>query len=185
MWESMDMLEHIGNGTPPPLDLEAMQELREQFLDPTSDKGVLRTKLAGMKKAFQGRGDVKKWNDDILDEIDDCFIKQFMPDGQLTPVAFVPGNLDYINGFIKYYEAVDDILRANKDKVPEYAREYFAYYAIWELQGFDFPMPLGTRSVIYCMHLLLMDYQAGFQEVSIRADVELTADRVSSYARSS
>jgi hypothetical protein len=40
------------------------------------------------------------------------------------------------------------------------------YYSIWELHDFEFPMPLGTQSVIWSVHMLLMDYQPGFQEVS-------------------
>ena len=50
--------------------------------------------------------------------------------------------------------------------MPQYAREYFAYYSLWDLQGFTFPMPLGTQSVIYSVAMLLQDYREGFKEVS-------------------
>jgi hypothetical protein len=183
MMESVEMLERIGNGNEPPLDLEELQGIQEQLMEADSNKKELHKRLAGMKKAFQARGDFKEWDSEVLDKIDDCFVRHFMPSGQTSPVAFGPGNIAGINKFIKYYNEVDEILRLNAARLPEYVREYFAYYAMWEQQGFEFPMPLGTRSVIYCVHLLLKDYEKGFQEVSRQYLRHWTADRIKPYAR--
>jgi hypothetical protein len=166
MIESAEMLGRIGNPKKPALSLDMLQDLREKILRDGSDKDKLHEKLQGMKEAFQDRGDVKQWSNEVLDQIDKCFIEHFMDSEQLLPVAFTPGNVEGINRFLKYYDQVDNILRVSRGKVPEYAREYFAYFSMWEVQGFAFPMPLGTRSVIHCVNMLLTDYERGFKEVS-------------------
>jgi hypothetical protein len=107
------MLRRIANTNKPPLRLEELQELREQFLDPTSDRTELRTKLESMKIAFRERGDVKTWDYEMLNRIDECFVEHFMPSSQLSISAFVPGSVEGINKFIKYCDGVDEILWTN------------------------------------------------------------------------
>ena len=97
MVESIEMLGQICSQKEPPLELAAIQEVREGFLDPQCDKAGLRAKLKGMTKAFEERGDVAKWDNKILDKIDECFVKHFMESGKATPVLFVPRNADGTN----------------------------------------------------------------------------------------
>jgi hypothetical protein len=33
-----------------------------------------------------------------------------------------------------------------------YAKEYFAYFTIYQMQEYKFPVPLGTKSVVNALH---------------------------------
>ena len=113
MIESIEMLGRLCNKTKPPLELEELEEIRNAYLDPQSEKTELRKKLDGMKKAFEGKGDVKEWDYEVLNSIDECFFNNFMDVGKVSPVAFVPGNVDGINRYIKYCDEVDEVLRVH------------------------------------------------------------------------
>ena len=50
--------------------------------------------------------------------------------------------------------------------MPPYAREYFAIYTMWALQGFGFPVLLVTASVVECLNKILNGSSKGMIEVS-------------------
>lgn len=162
------MLERMANPEKPPLDREAIEKIRRQLLNPASDKVALKGKLSEMERAFRGRGDVSKWNEELLAKIDAQFVKRYLDDaGQPHDHLFFPNNPENLNAFTQYYQDVDHLLTMHPDLAPKYAREYFSYYAIWEMQGYAFPMPLGTANVVKTLDELAARYSRGFCEVSI------------------
>jgi hypothetical protein len=166
MLESIEILEHLANPNKPPLSVGELEDIRIAFLDPDSDKDALRESLKGMTTAFQGRGDVSEWHYEMLDAIDECFVDQYMKTGEISTALFVPNSAANLNDFSAYCEAVDQKIRSNGSQRPKYAREYFAYFSIWQMQGYSFPVPLGTKSVIRALDTLAEVFNPGFVEVS-------------------
>jgi hypothetical protein len=165
MLESVEMLERLANPQPPPLSLAELERIRSAFMSPSSDKVDLRRQLEGMALAFEGRGDLSRWQFEMLDAIDECFIDNFMKNGEVSTSLFAVDNAANINNYSKYCDAVDQRLRSSAPDRPEYAREYFAYLSIWQVHGYPFPVPLGTQSVMQALDTLATDFRPGFVEV--------------------
>jgi len=166
MTESVEVLEKLANQQEPPVRRRELEKIRDAFEDPKSDKEALRGQLAGMVTAFEGRGDVGEWDLEILDRIDQCFEEHFTSEGTAESWVFMPDDDRNLGRYAKYCGEVDRILLTYSDAVPKYARDYFAFYSIWEVQGYAFPMPLGTSKVVSVLAQLLERYQPGVIEVS-------------------
>ena len=126
-----------------------------------------KTMMASMEKAFcSGRGNLKMWTPELLAAVDDCFVNKFMVNGE--PVEFLFTNsAQYINEYEEYARAVEDVLIGHAKSKYTSAREYFKYTSIYELHGLDFPLPIGTRSVVECLNKILTARAKGMTEVSI------------------
>jgi len=166
MIESISMLERLANPNKPPLSIADLEDLRLSFMDPSSNKEELGQKLEGMAVAFQGQGDLSEWHFETLDAIDECFVKHYMPNGEISTSLFVPDSAENLNMFSAYCDAVDQVLRSKMSQRPQYAREYFAYFSIWKIQGYSFPVPLGTKSAILALNILAGKFNNGLVEVS-------------------
>jgi hypothetical protein len=165
--ESIDTLERLANAEKPPLKLEEIQRLPSKFTEEGADVEGLRESLGKMEEAFETRGDVKRWSPEVLDEIDDCFRDAYMRGSDVSPHLFFPRSVENINAFRGYREAVDLVLRRRKSDVPPHAREYFAYYCVWQMRGHEFPMPLGTKTAVFALHTICDMVEPGFVEVSV------------------
>jgi hypothetical protein len=163
----VEVLEKLANTTEPPLDLEAIKSKREEF-GSAQDREPLCESLGEMEAAFNNFGDLGKWDYEVLGDIDDCFVAHYMKNGDPEPYLFSPDSTQNLEAFVKYCDDVEVVLRKNSDKVPIYAQEYFAYYSIWEMRGYGFPIPLGTQSVVQCLDKILEKVKKGFIEVSLR-----------------
>lgn len=164
--ESVEILEKLANPSAPPLSKEDIERRGAQLMGGgTTDVGAMQA-LTGMEDAFRQRGDLHGWSDEIMARIDKCFTKNYHTSGSICETLFFPDNADNQNRFTQYCSDVDQVLRANERLAPKYAREYFAYYAIWKRRGYAFPMPLGTASVIEALNTLMLRYQDGIREVS-------------------
>jgi hypothetical protein len=168
MTESVQILELLANEKAPPIERQRLQKIRADFGKDGVDKKKLRDELSrsGIAQAFRGRGRLDKWPVNVLNSIDDCFEKHFMVQEGISGWAFVQNSGKNLDAFTEYCTGVDRILATYSDTVPRYAREWFAYYSIWEVQGYAFPMPLGTSKVIRMVEGLLSVYRDGVNEVS-------------------
>jgi hypothetical protein len=166
MIESVLMLERIATSEKPPLDYDHINELRSEFMVANGKDDGLRKKLEGVEDAFLRRGDLSSWEPEVLTEIDEVFVSHYMVNGEPTPFLFFPKSSSNANAFETYCSDVDLILRNRKTQVPEFAREYFAFYSIYQMRGYAFPVPLGTRSVIFALHQMATAVKDGFTEVS-------------------
>ena len=167
MTESVEILGNLANEEPPPLRRPELEKIRHAFRNADDKKKAeLTTQLGEMVTAFRGRGDLKKWDVTALDAIDKCFEECFMTDGQAATWAFVPNSETNLNKYVEYCNKVDRVLAKFTGKVPLYARDWFAFYAIWEVQGYAFPMPLGTSKVISTVAGILQYMAEGVVEVS-------------------
>ncbi len=164
--ESVQVLEHLACEEEPPLCLAELELIRDSFGDEKSDKDVLRKWLEVMEPVFRKRGSLKGWRPETLDKIDDCFEEHYMLDKEVLTFAFVPNSGGNQNAFMKYCAGVDEILEMHSDIVPKYSRDYFAYYSIWEVHGYAFPMPLGTSKVVSVLEAIVSGYRDGLIEVS-------------------
>ena len=167
--ESIEFLERIANEEKPPMDADEIDRKRLEMMSPNGDKEAVMKELNAMEEAFGGRGRIESWSPSVLDKIDACFVKHYMkgPTGdEIDKALFFPHDAGNLNTFVKYHSEVDDILHRATEGVPRYAKEYFAYYTIWELRGYAFPVPLGTRSVVEALHRMTKRVQKGFSEVS-------------------
>jgi hypothetical protein len=167
--ESIMVLERLANEKNPPMKLAVIESKRSEFNmanedDDTTDLG---NSLAEMKAAFRGQGDVSLWDPEVLTKIDRCFVKNYGDQGALANTLFFPSNADNENRFQKYCSDVDLVLKEAGSKAPKYSREYFAFYSIWQFQGFRFPMPIGTASVLEALNTILTKYSEGLSEVSV------------------
>ena len=128
----------------------------------------LRKDMKEMDKLFrQGRGDLREWSPEVLDMIDKMFLKNYAhKDYGFQMELFFPDSQDNYTRFRQYCDGVDQILRENASGAPPYAREYFAYYSIWEMRGYRFPVPLGTASVIAAVDAIAANVRKGLVEVS-------------------
>jgi hypothetical protein len=163
------MLERIASPDEPPLDLGQLTSKRDEveYTQPDEREEVLAS-LNDMEKVFmRGRGNLEQWTPEVLDAIDKCFRTLFMSGGEPIAQLFFPYDDQGIALFNEYCEAVDAVLLANADRIPPYAREYFTYFTIWEKRDYAFPVPLGTASVIECLHKMACRVRKGMIEVSI------------------
>jgi hypothetical protein len=120
-----------------------------------------------MEDAFAKAGDLSSWTPNLLDEIDRCFEKNYLSQGgEPVPYLFFPRSADNLNKFMTYCSEVDEVLRKHSQESPPWAREYFAYYSIWQMRGWGFPVPLGTKSVVGVLDLMVSTVKKGFSEVS-------------------
>lgn len=167
MIESVEFLERMCNEKEPPMSLDDITTARLEFIVADGDDEGLRKRMKPMKLAFKERGDLSSWSPEVLKKIDDCFVKHYyMADNKLSPYFLFPDDPDSNNHFLLYCDDVDLILRTNEDNVPSFAREWFAYYSIYQMQDFAFPVPLGTASVVHALDTLLKVVRKGFVEVS-------------------
>jgi hypothetical protein len=130
-----------------------------------ADREALKTDMREMEVAFRGRGDLSEWSPEVLDEIDRCFVRNYMPDDDPVPCLFVENNADNLNRFTQYFHEVDRVLDIFKKQAPKYAREYFTYYSIWQIGEYKFPVPLGTASVVTAINKILQKVSRAFSEV--------------------
>ena len=177
------MLERIASTEKPPMDLETIKAMRSEFerLHPYDDDDKddefrnLTRQIMPMNSTFrEGRGDLEAWTPEVLEDIDKCFVATFMENEEPLPCLFSKlysmgeDNAQMIHDkHQEYYRAVDSVLVRHKDTVPRYAREYFAFYSIWEIQTFEFPVPLVTASVVECLDKIASKVRNGMTEVSI------------------
>ncbi len=163
----MEYLERIANADEPPLPFSAIESIKSEFDAPDSDQAALRSKLQGMEVSFRSRGDLSSWTPELLDEIDACFVKNYIgEDGEAVPCLFFPDSPDNLNLYISYCSGVDHALRTHFESAPRYARAYFSYYSVWQMRGFKFPVPLGTKSVVDALNKMAKKLTKGFSEVS-------------------
>jgi hypothetical protein len=161
------MLERIANPIAPPLYPKVLDDMRNGLTNvEEEDMGRCMDELDGMEKAFQGRGDLQTWNPEVLNEIDDCFLRAYMVKDELSPFFFFLDDTNNLNKFQKYFYEVDNVLRKQVNKVPPCARAYFTYYCMWQMRGYAFPVPLRTRSVVFLLHKVVELVEPGFKEVS-------------------
>lgn len=169
--ESIDILDKVANRNQPPLSYAALEDISIELIDAADEesaKKVAIEKLSEMAKAFEGRGNSRSWDEDILKSIDKCFIKNYY-DTTDSPCdsLFFPNNPDNQNRFTSYCSDVDKILQENAMRVPPFSRTYFAYAMMWKVHGHPFPIPMGTATVIEALHHLASKYHRGLCEVSL------------------
>jgi hypothetical protein len=162
------MLERIASPDAPPLDLSQIMTKRDEVEYAGSDEreGIL-SSLDKMERVFmRGRGNLEQWTPEVLDAIDKCFKTTFMSgDEPIAELFFLYDNKG-IALFNEYCEAVDGVLQAHEGKIPPHAWAYFTYFTIWEKRDYTFPIPLGTASVIDCLHKMASRVRKGMIEVS-------------------
>ena len=162
------MLERIVNPNKPMLSLIDIQRARDDFehMSPEAHPKLME-RLKPMNQAFlKERGDLNAWPLDVLDDIDECFLQAFASDTQPADYLFYVNSTKALEQFQDYCENVEQVLLRNKKRLPKFVVEYFTYYSIWRMQGYDFPVPLPTRSVISCLTTILDAVETGFIEVS-------------------
>ena len=167
--ESVETLERIANPKKPVLKLAEIVEKREAIGEAHEERAIMKMKksLKEMDEAYLcGRGDLEMWTPEIMKEIDKCFVENFMSGGEPVEYLFFPNSVEYLNAYDTYHRDVDDVLVKHQSKVSKYTREYFAYSTIWEMRGYKFPVPLGTASVVECLHKIVSGRRKGFKEVS-------------------
>jgi hypothetical protein len=165
--DSVEHLERIANPSKPPLDFSAIEAKKNRFEAQSGDMDELRKSLEGMEDAFRKPGDLSSWTPQLLEAIDDCFVKNYMDDdGEAVPSLFFPDSTDNMNRFMTYRTDVDLAIRTHSETAPQFAREYFAYYCIWQMRGWPFPVPLGTASVVGALNKMTKTIKKGFSEVS-------------------
>lgn len=165
----MKIFEQLANTNEPPIRRAELEKMRNVFNDPGSSaekKEELRVRLRGMEEAFRRRGDLRLWRPGMLDKIDQCFEEHYMQNGEMVSFAFLPDSADNQYEYMKYCGGVDTILAAHSELVPVYARDWFAFWSMWEIQGYAFPVPLGTSKVVSGMEGMLRGYREGIIEVS-------------------
>lgn len=166
MVESVEYLERIANVEAPPLNFAAIEEKKSEIQRQGGVTDAVRMSLKEMEDAFRKPGDLSYWTAELLEEIDQAFVKNYVVDNQPVPSLFFPDSTDNLKLFMKYCREVDNVLRKHSETAPPYAREYFLYYSIWQMRGFKFPMPLGTASVVEVLNKMLTKVKRGFAEVS-------------------
>ena len=169
--ESVEFLERIANEKEPPMQLSEIEAKREEMYDEDPEKQKeVRAEFKEMEKAFCGRGNLENWSAEVLEKIDECFVNRYKDGDMPISTLFFPGNEnDSYDVFLQYCGDVDQVLRLNGSGAPKYAREYFAYYCVWQMRGFSFPVPLGTASVVEVLHDMARLVPLGFSEVRCRS----------------
>jgi hypothetical protein len=166
----VEILERIANPEEPPLRLSEIDRMRSEITSNPSKEAEYTEQLNKMETAFRGRGEPGVWRNEILNGIDSIFVTCYTDEEtqQISESLFFPNSSDNQTRFRRYYVQVDQFLRERPDHVPMYCREYFAYYTLWRKMGYDFPMPLGTASVIMALHNIADRYKLGLCEVSTK-----------------
>lgn len=169
--ESVEILERMANPAKPPLDVKALAALESALVEGQKSDDI-DNKLAAMSKAFRRRGDPSAWDDEtVLAEIDKCFTDNFLLEGEIRDELFYGDDPETHDLFTKYRSDVDKVLKDHRSSKLPYAREYFAYsMMMWKKRGYKFPVPLGTASVIECIHNLVKKHSAGLTEVRLSPD---------------
>lgn len=168
MTESVETLERIMNEKTPPMTLEEIVAKRDALEDLRNKARIseLKTSLQEMDKEYlRGRGNLKLWSTEILAKIDMIFVKYFMDNGEPLRYLFYPGNTDYLNTYAMYRADVDEVLDEHSDELPAHCRAYFQYSTLWQMRGYKFPVPLGTKTVVECLHKIADQRRKGFLEV--------------------
>ena len=165
--DSVEILERLANEDEPPIRRSELEKIRDELGKDDSDKAGLRARLSVMKEAFEKRGKATLWSTEVLDKIDACFEEHFTLNGDVSGWVFYPDSAMNHNKAEKYYAGVDLILATHAEVVPRYARDWFAYFSMWEEQGYAFPMPLGTCSAVGIVEKLAVGNSAGIVEVRI------------------
>jgi len=143
--ESVEYLERIANPQKPPLGFAEIERKKNDFDAPGAVLESVRASLKGMEVAFAAPGNLSSWTPELLDDIDTCFIRNYLgEEGEPVPSLFFPNCPDNLNRFMAYCSEVDQAIRTHYLTAPTYAREYFLYYSIWQMQDWPFPVPLGT-----------------------------------------
>ena len=163
----MEILERLAKENEPPVRRSELEKIREALGKDGVDKTAVRERLGLMKEAFQKRGNVTRWSSAVLDKIDMCFEEHFTLNGELSGWVFYPDSAMNLNKADKYYAGVDRILATHADLVPRYARDWFAYFRMWDEQGYAFPMPLGTCSAVGIVEKLAVGNSVGIVEVRV------------------
>lgn len=170
MTESVKVLERLASCEVPPISLAELEKMRNVLSNGESSeatKGEILKQLKVMEAPFRKRGNPKLWDSEVLDLIDGCFAEHFMFEGNIAEWLFLPNSEENQAHFMHYCGGVDIILATYPDKVPPHSREWFAYYSLWQVHGYAFPMPLGTSQVIAALESILRGYKSGFVEVSL------------------
>ena len=168
--ESVETLERIANPKKPPMKLSEIEEKRNEVNEVQGDEelAAVKAELKEMDNAYlSGRGNLDVWTPEIMEEIDQAFVNNFMESQEPLDFLFFPNSPEYLNAYGVYLQEVDDILVKHQEDLPKYCREYLAYYSIWEMRGYKFPVPIGTASVVECLHKIASERRKGFIEVSI------------------
>jgi len=107
--------------------------------DEDEDVKELRDSLRGMEAAFNRRGDVTYWTPELLQDVDEAFKNNYIVEegGTVVPFLFFSEDMENLNTFTSYCAQVDQALRKHATTVGPYAREYFAYYSIWQMRGWN------------------------------------------------
>jgi hypothetical protein len=165
----VETLERIASPVEPPLGYQEILKQIEDFAA-TNDETTLEELKAGLsemdKVYLSGQGDLDQWRYELLDAIDATFVKHFVVSGEPVDYLFTINCVEYVNKYNTYRMEVDDLLVNSKYCAPTHAREYFQYSTLWEMRGYKFPVPLGTKSVIECLNKLASARRMGFEEVS-------------------
>jgi hypothetical protein len=159
----------MANPLPAPVGVHEIEKIRGDLMNDPSKEVQYAEQLKKMEEAFKGRGELSGWKSSVLDGIDTIFVECYTDADtqEISDSLFFPNSSDNNNRFHRYCLEVDQYLRERPDIVPPNCRQYFAYYTIWTKMGYEFPMPLGTCSVIKQLHDTAARYKEGFCEVSI------------------
>jgi len=180
----VEYLECIANPNAPPLSFQDIEKLKNSFGTQESDQEALQSSIIKrMEDAFRPRGNLSSWDPEVLDKIDQCFVKHYVgEDKEAIPCLFFPNSAENINAFMSYCRDVHQVLRMHSQSAPKYAREYFLYFTIWQVRGWRFPVPLGTASVVNVLNKMATKLRRGILEVSchIRTSPPLIASPLES-----
>ena len=174
--ESIEMLSRIANPKKPPLNLEELEEARNDYGEADTDEmyAEMKIRLAEMEKEFRrGRGDLPALTPELLADIDKCFVNNYMEDGEPAASLFFPNSADNLNRYERYCDEVEVVLQKPENDAPRYALHYFRYYSIWEMRETIFPLPLGTATVVGVLNKMTNKVRRGFCEVSRRSLIVL------------
>ena len=94
------------------------------------------------------------------------FIKYFMDNGKLLRYLFYPENTDYLNTYTMYLANVNKVLDNHCDELPVHCQAYFQYLTLWQMCRYKFPVLLGMKTVIKCLHKIADQWHKGFLEVT-------------------
>jgi hypothetical protein len=165
---SIESLERMASDVKPPLTLNEIRKKTDEMSYATDEEQkAIRESLVEMRGVYMGgRGDVSQWTPEVLNDIDECFVKYFMEDDEPIPNLFYPNDEVALHRYSKYVTAVETVMDKHATTLPRYAKEYMSYYLIYDPEATPFPIPVGTASVILCMHKLADRVRKGFIEVS-------------------
>jgi hypothetical protein len=168
--ESVERLEKMSSLEKSPMQFMEISRKKSQIRGDKSEESTRikkgKTLMEPMENAFCSRRvNMKMWTPELLDALDECFVNKFMLNGEPVDWLFT-NSAKYINEYEEYSRAVDDVLIGHPKSKFTNAREYFKYTTIYELHDLDFPLPIGTRSVVECLNKILTARAKGMTEVS-------------------